>query len=537
MLPDEYDLDDRTLGRALAKVASEVGDKPFIIDVEGDSISYAQADRCANQIGRGAAALDISHQEPVLFMLPDGIPLLSLVFGLARRGAIQVPVNVAYRGSFLSRIINDSCGRNLVIHVDYLERLAQVSAELSHLRRCIIHPYVPENVPSAISSSFELLGFDALIATDDSPLETGPSFHDLAGIMYTSGTTGASKGVMICHAHAYRYANNPGTGCCIDDRVYTAGLPLFHIAGQWAVVYRAMLRGATVILRRGYRNQYFWADIREYGVTMTQLLGAIANFLWQQPAAASDADNPLQRAGMYPVIPQWRAFSERFGVDLWTTYASTECPPPCNQKAGDSFPNLQYVGDLKDTVECKILDAEDNELGKGEIGEICVRPQHSWEIMQGYWNNPGASVAAFRNLWFHSGDFGYVDGQKRLHFVDRATDSMRRRGENISSMEVEGIVNQHPSVLESAAFPVWAEESEQEVMIAVTLIPGHDLEPELLVEFLNERMPYFMVPRYVDIVDDLLKTPTGKIRKNKLREQAVTRTTWDRVAAGVKLRR
>ena len=537
MLPEEYDLDDRTIGRVLAMAARQVGDKPLIIDVAGHAISYAESDRCANQIGRGVSNLGIAHQEPVLFMLPDGIPLLLLVFGLARRGAIQVPVNTAYRGAFLSRIINDSTSRNIVIDAEYLDRLAQVSAELTHLRRCIIHPHIPDKVPANIASRFELLDFDALSSDDYSPLDTGPSFHDLAGVMYTSGTTGVSKGVMVCHAHAYRYANNLGTRCSIDDRFYTAGLPLFHIAGQWAVVYRAMLRGATVILRRGYRNQYFWKDIREHGATMTQLLGAIANFLWQQPNGDNDADNPLERAGMFPVIPQWEAFAKRFGVELWTTYGSTECPPPCNHQAGVPFPNLQYVGDLKDTVDCKILDPNDKERAHGEVGEICVRPRNPWEISQGYWNQPEASVAAFRNLWFHSGDFGYVDAESRLYFVDRATDSMRRRGENISSMEVEGIVNQHSSVLESAAFPVWADESEQEVMITVTLIPGCSLEPESLIYFLNERMPYFMVPRYVDLVDEIIKTPTGKMRKNKLRERGLTATTWDRVAAGIKLTR
>ena len=506
-LPDEYDLDDRTLGRILAIVAQRLGEHPLLIDVAGDSISYAQSDRRANQIARGVSDLGIAHQEPVLFMLPDGINLLLLVFGLARRGAIQVPINPAYRDSFLSRIINDSTSRTLVIDAEYLDRLSVVVDDLTYLRRCVIHPRIPEKVPQNLVSRFELLDFDTLSSDDHSPLEHGPSYKDLAGIMYTSGTTGASKGVMVCHAHAYRYANNPGARCSTNDRFYTAGLPLFHIAGQWAIVYRSMLHGATVILRRGYRNQYFWKDIREHGATMTTMLGAIANFIWQQPQRHDDADNPLERAGIFPLIPQWEAFTERFGVKLWTTYASTESPPPCTHRAGAPFPALQYVGKLKDAVECKIFDERDNECARGAVGEICVRPQHPWEITTGYWNRPAATVAAFRNLWFHTGDFGYVDTHDRLYFVDRATDSMRRRGENISSMEVEGIVNQHPDVLENAAFPVWADESEQEVMITVIPLPGCSPDPEDLIRFLNQRMPYFMVPRYIDVVTEIAKTP------------------------------
>ena len=536
-LPEEYDLEDRTLGRVLTIAARQLGGKPLVIDVTGDAISYAEADRRANQIGRGLSDLGVAHQEPVLFMLPDGIDLLMLVFGLARKGAVQVPINLAYRGSFLSRIINDSTSNTLVIDADYLDRLSAVADELAHLRRCVIHPRVPETVPENLASRFELLDFETLSSADHSPLEDGPSYRDLAGIMYTSGTTGASKGVMVCHAHAYRYANNSGARCSTNDRYYTAGLPLFHIAGQWAIVYRSMLHGATVILRRGYRNQYFWKDIREHGATMTSLLGTIANFIWQQPPKHDDADNPLERAGIFPLIPQWEAFAKRFGLKLWTTYASTESPSPCTHRAGTPFVTRQYVGQLKDTVECKILDERDNECAGGSIGEICVRPQNPWEITSGYWNRPGTTVAAFRNLWFHTGDLGYIDAENRLYFVDRATDSMRRRGENISSMEVEGIVNQHPDVLESAAFPVWADESEQEVMITVIALPGCSLDPEVLTRFLNQRMPYFMVPRYIDIVAEIAKTPTGKMRKNKLREQGVTASTWDRVAAGVKLTR
>jgi len=470
-------------------------------------------------------------------MLPDGIDLLALTFGLARRGAVQVPVNLAYRGSFLSHIINDSNSHTLVIGAEYLDRLALVSAELTHLRRCIIYPRVPDTVPPEVASKFELLEFNALESNDGCAFSGGPSYYDLIGVMYTSGTTGTSKGVMVCHAHAYRYANNLGAKCSTDDRYYTAGLPLFHVAGQWAIVYRALLGGATVILRRGYRNEYFWNDIREHGATMTSLLGAIANFIWQQPVRADDADNPLRRAGIYPVIPEWEAFAKRFSVKLWTTYGSTECPPPVEHQAGQPIPTLRYVGTLKDSVDCKILDAFDNECEPGQIGEICVRPHNPWELTLGYWNQPQATADAFRNLWFHSGDSGYVDTDNGMYFVDRVSDSMRRRGENISSIEVEGIVNQHPDVLESAAFPVWADESEQEVMIAVTTRTGCSLDPAALLRFLNERMPYFMVPRYVDVVDEIEKTPTGKMRKHKLRDQGVTASTWDRVAAGVKLER
>ena len=183
------------------------------------------------------------------------------------------------------------------------------------------------------------------------------------------------------------------------------------------------------------------------------------------------------------------------------------------------------------------MDEHDIEVPRGSVGEICVRPRDPWEIMVGYWRNPEATARAFRNLWYHSGDAGYMDEEGRLYFVDRVSDSLRRRGENISSMEVEDVVNQHPAVMECAVFPVWAEESEQEVMAAVVIQAGARLDPEEFTRFCNERMPYFMVPRYVDVVDEIPKTPTGKMEKYRLRERGVTGTTWDRVAAGIRLAR
>ena len=546
-LPDEYPLEERTVGRILARASAELGDAPLVVEVGGGTISYREMDERATRIARGLAALGIEKGDPVLFMMPDGIDLAALFCGLSRRGAPEVPINLAYRGAFLRRIVNDSLARTIVIDAGFLERLDAVAGELESLERCIVYPELPDALPERIAGRFETLPFAALeeesgIVTDGdggTALEDAPTYRDLIGIMYTSGTTGASKGVMVCHAHAYRYAWNVTRNHAVGrgDRYYSAGLPLFHIAGQWGVLYGSMLRGATVILRRGYRNEYFWNDISGHGATSVFLLGAIANFLWQQPESPHDADTPLQTVGMYPVIPEHEAFARRFGVKIASGYGSTENPGPCFHMPGTPFPNNQCVGELSERAEVRIVDENDIEAPRGTVGEICVRPRHPWEIMVGYWRNPEATAHAFRNLWYHSGDAGYMDEEGRLYFVDRVSDSLRRRGENISSMEVEDVVNQHPAVMECAVFPVWAEESEQEVMVSIVTHPGTRLDPVEFTRYCNERMPYFMVPRYVDVVDEIPKTPTGKMEKYRLRERGVSDATWDRVAAGVRLAR
>jgi len=538
-LPDEFPIEQRTVGQILRQAAARYQDKPVVIDVEGPTLSFRQLDDWSTRIANGLIANGIEFQQPVLIMLPDVVELVALWAGLARRGAVEVPINLAYRGLFLSRIVNDSTATTLVVHQDYLERVADVAAELETLERLFVFPVVPDDLPDVISKRFQVRDFGDIDGDDQSPVEVDVSYRDMIGIMYTSGTTGVSKGVMVSHAHAYRYARNVSMnhGVTDQDRYYTAGLPLFHIAGQWGVVYGSIMRGATVLLRRGYKNDLFWKDIAEHGGTVVFMLGAIANFIWQQPESAEDAHTPLEKVGMYPVIPEHEAFAERFGVLIASGYGSTENPGPCSHSLGSPFPNNQCVGYLKDTVQTRILDENDVPCAPGVVGEICCRPNNPWEVMLGYWNKPGATVKAFRNLWFHTGDAGYVDEQGRLYFVDRVTDSLRRRGENISSMEVEDIVNQHEQVLECAVFPVWADESEQEVMVALTCQRGSTVEPAELIAFCNQRMPYFMVPRYIDIVEEIPKTPTGKIQKFPLRERGITASTWDRVAEGVKLKR
>jgi len=298
-----------------------------------------------------------------------------------------------------------------------------------------------------------------------------------------------------------------------------------------------MICGATAVLRQGYKNEYFWADIAKYECTVTFLLGAVANFLWQQPETDDDAKNSLERVGMVPLIAEYEGFAKRFGLQLTTGYASSESAMPTVIVAGDPMISSRCIGPVRDEYEVAIFDEHDRGLPVGEMGEICVRPAETWSLMQGYWKRPEATAKAFRNLWYHTGDAGYRGEDGCIYFVDRLTDSMRRRGENISSMEVEGDINQHPEVLECAVFPVWDENTEQEVMAVITPKPGSEIDPAELIRFLNRLMPYFMIPRYIEFTEALPKTPTGKIQKFSLRERGVTADTWDRVAAGVALER
>ncbi len=542
--PSNLPLEERTVGRILARQADRFADKNFIETTSGDCISYRDMHLRSNQFAQGAAAFGIEYQEPVLVMLPDTIDYVTVWCGLAKRGAIEVPINLAYRKNILKRLCNDSTAKKIIIDCQYVERLEEIADDLEHLDCVILYAEDQKldsygTLPPKLAQTYQVAGFEDLFSDISTDFEPAPQFSDLVGIMYTSGTTGASKGVSTTHSHSFCYADGAAEIFYLseEDRFYTAGLPLFHLAGQWGVCYASMIYGATVVLRKGYRNDNFWPDIAEHSCTVVFLLGAIANFLWQQPKLPEDSETPLKKVGMFPVMTEHKQFRERFGVEISTGYGSTESPCPVIHHFDEPLPNHQCVGFPTGRYDVKILDENDQVCTTGTVGEICTRPRAPWEIMLNYWRQPEYTAKVFRNLWYHTGDAGYQDDEGRLFFVDRLTDSMRRRGENISSMEVEDEVNQHPDVLECAVFPVLAEHSEQEVMVVITPQPDVTIEPEKLIRFLDQRMAYFMIPRYIEFTAAIPKTPTGKMEKYKLRAKGITPSTWDRVAAGIKLSR
>ena len=543
-IPSNLPLEERTVGQILTRQADRFADKNFIETTSGDCITFRDMHLRSNQFAQGTAAFGIEYQEPVLVMLPDTIDYVTVWCGLAKRGAIEVPINLAYRKSILERLCNDSTAKKIIIDHQYVDRLEEIADDLEHLDCVILYAEdrnldPPCILPPRLAQTCRVARFNDLFSDTNTNFEPAPQYSDLVGIMYTSGTTGASKGVSTTHSHSFCYADGAAEIFYLseEDRFYTAGLPLFHLAGQWAVCYASMIYGATVVLRKGYRNDYFWPDIAEHNCTVVFLLGAIANFLWQQPRLPQDRETPLKKVGMFPVMTEHEAFCERFAVEISTGYGSTESPCPVIHHFDEPLPNNQCVGFPTGRYDVKILDENDQACATGVVGEICTRPKAPWEIMLGYWRQPEYTAQVFRNLWYHTGDAGYQDDQGRLYFVDRLTDSMRRRGENISSMEVEDEVNQHADVLECAVFPVWVEHSEQEVMVVITPRPGITIEPEELIRFLDQRMAYFMIPRYIEFTEAIPKTPTGKMEKYKLRTKGITPKTWDRVAAGVKLSR
>lgn len=525
---------EQDFATVLAKRVERSPNKPWLL-WEGGSLSYREADERSGRLAQGFADNCVAAGDTVLVMLPDTADFILTWCALSKIGAIEVPINVHYRGTILSYVINDSAARTIVIAAEYLDRLEAVADQLGTVEQLIIYDGSAESV-AALDARYRVRFFQDLFVEADWQ-GTGPRFCDLMAVMYTSGTTGPSKGATITHAHAYEYAFGVVEMLELEDSdIYYAPLPLFHIAGQYAVVYCSCIAGATTVIPGPFSPSRFWDDVGRYDATASFLLGAMANFLYQQEPATNDTENSLQRVLMVPLIPEVEEFKRRFGCLVSSTWGGTEMN--CPMRTGFALVDNKSCGRVaSDRYDVRIVDENDQEVPVGVPGEALVRAKEPWIISNGYWNHPEWTVKAWCNQWFHTGDMLMCDERGNYTFVDRSKDAIRRRGENISSMEVEDEINAHPDVLECAVIPVDSAETEQEVMAVVVAKEGQRIDSEQLIRFLEPRMAYFMIPRYVEYVEALPKTPTGKIQKFSLRDKGVTSATWDREMVGVKLSR
>jgi crotonobetaine/carnitine-CoA ligase len=445
---------------------------------------------------------------------------------------VEVPVNTAYVGGFLSHVLNDSGAAVLVTEDRYVERIMAVAGDLTSLRTLVVRGDAA--AADAAARRFRVVPFgEAEAAPPLPPAPAGPG--DLIAYMYTSGTTGASKGVLISHAHAYTYASREDQDRPRDGDRILVTLPLFHLAGQWYGVYQSLIHQVRCVLEPGFSVSRFWDVAREHGITVTVMLGAMAELLQQQPPRPGDADNPLELAIMAPLASDVDGFRNRFGIEVAAVYGMSEVGavlngPPDTIVGGEcGFP--------RDGYELRLVGEAGQDVVPGQVGELWVRPQYPQTVMAGYHNLPEKTAETIRDGWVHTGDAFRRDEHGRFFFADRMKDSLRRRGENISSFEVERVINEFPAVYESAVVAVPSELTEDEIKAVVVPREGQQVSPEELTRFLIGRLPYFMVPRYLELAAQLPKTPTQKVHKHLLRERGITGGVWDREAAGIVLRR
>ena len=525
---------DRTLGNLVATRARELGDKTFLY-FRDQEISYKEFDRKSNTVANNLQRMGIGKGDKVAIMMPNCPEWYYVWLGLAKIGAIEVPLNTAYRGDLLGYQIDQSDSRWVVIQDQLVDRLGIIQENLSKVERVVVHSEsgsVPSiNLSQAITHLGELLEG----STEYAYAEVKPS--DIYAIQYTSGTTGASKGSMTPHAFAFAFipVHLRACGYTSSDVLYTC-LPLFHGNPQVLTTIVAMVAGAKVALGEHFHATTFWDEMRKYGATAFNYIGGILNMLYKQPESPKDRDHSVRVAfGAAAPANLWTAIEERFGFQIVEGFGLTEsgailCNFGPNRKAGS-------LGKPHEIYDVAIFGDDDQPAAPNEIGEIVGKPRIPYAMTQGYYKMPDKSLETFRNFWFHTGDLGYYDEQGYYFFVDRKKDAIRRRGENISSFEVEKVINANPKVLESAALAHPSEMGEDEVRVAVILKEGQTMTPLELVQWCEERMAYFMVPRFVEFRTSFPKTPTDRVEKYKLRQEGLPPDHWDREKAGYKLKR
>lgn len=530
----DFPLSDRVLPEVLRRAAEAQPEWPLIL--HGNEVfSYADAERTSTQLAHGLRKWGVVRGGRVASLLDNSPRYVLTLFAVAKLGALNVPINTAARGDLLRYYLQDAGCTHVIVQDTYLAALREAWPDI-HIPIAVMPT---EGSPATGAPAL----WDDLLAdgeaSRESSLDVALHAWDPWLILYTSGTTGPSKGSICPNAHSLSIARTQATRMSLepDDRLYTC-LPLFHGNALNYSTLTALWARATIALETRFSASRFWADIQRYRATQFNAMMIVTSILEKLPITPEEKNNPVRIAAIVPPPANRAQLEERWGLKIMSQYALSEACPIAVLAPGEAYDKPRTSGRIADNVEVRIVDENDMEVPRNTAGEIVIRARQPWTMFNGYYGKPEATVAAFRNLWFHTGDRAYLDDDGYLFFVDRVKDAIRRRGENISAFEIETILAGHDAIREAAAVPVPSELGEDEVAVFIVRSAA-ELTEEAVIEYAVRNMAYFMVPRYVQFVADLPKTPSQKISKIALRERAKStyRQMWDREAHGIEVNR
>lgn len=463
------------------------------------------------------AAQGVTRGDRVLLMSANRLELLDTILACMWMGAVAVPINTATTTQQLQHILENSGAQIALADNDGVSALQQLGfyADLTQIWS------FDANVVGAVE------GVNAIPLSDEE-LEPAPVLPgETAAILYTSGTTGVAKGVTCPHAQFYWWGRNMATQMPLhsDDVLHTM-LPLFH-TNALNTFFQALISGAVFVIGKKFSASRFWNELTASGATFTYLLGAMVGILMNRPQDEFNAAHTV-RAALAPATPadMLFAFQERFNVALIDGFGSTETNSVIAADLNDLRPG--YMGKIQPGFEARVIGPDGTILPAGEAGELLLRSSQPYAFATGYFRMPEQTAEAWQDLWFHTGDRVVIEADGAVRFVDRIKDLIRRRGENISSVEVEEAARRHPGVSEAAAYGVASEIGEEEVQISVTVRNGSVLDPAELHAFLSKELPYFAVPRFIVVEQNLPKTANGKISKAPLRARGIVTSAWDK---------
>jgi crotonobetaine/carnitine-CoA ligase len=509
---------ERTLPAMLLRQAERHGDKPLVS--AGDvRWTYAEATAAAAQVAATLSAAGIGAGDRVAIICSNRVELLGLLLGCGWLGAVAVPINVASRGPQLQHVLSNSGARLLVLEADFAENLAMLEPG-----KLAVEAIWTIGSPGDLRFG-DIVPMAMPLGGERIPAAT-PKPSDLWMILYTSGTTGPSKGVCCPHAQYFWWGVNSAALLEVQrDDILCSSLPLFH-TNAINTFFQALLTGASVCYEKRFSASGFYSALARHRATVTYVLGAMVPILLSRPGAAEERDHAT-RIALAPGVPaQFHAeFTRRTGIRLVDGWGSTETNFVLGTTAAHLQPGL--MGPVFEGFDARVVDDQDEAVPDGTAGELIVRADDPFAFATGYFGTPEKTVEAWRNLWFHTGDRVVRQPDGYFRFVDRLKDAIRRRGENISSFEVEQVLLSHPAIANAAVFPVPSPLGEDEVMAALILHPGVKLMPADLIAYCAPRLPYFALPRYLEFATELPMTENGKVQKYKLRERGITQQTWD----------
>nr|WP_271863619.1 ATP-dependent acyl-CoA ligase [Paraglaciecola sp.] len=500
----------------------------ILLDFSGDLFSYADVEKLANRMAHSLQDLGLQRGETLVSMLDNNVDAVTSWLAVNKLCAVSVPINTALRGAFLAHQISDADCKILICEADYVERVIAVADTLPNIE-LILYRGELERLPD---SSMRVLALDEYRGSNEEDFEAKPSPSDLACIIYTSGTTGPSKGCMLSYNFMCSLARlQLRAGPATKDDITITPLPLFHMNALCVGIISNILVGARVAIVPRFSVSKFWPEVERSGATIASILGSMGWLL----AQAADDESMLKCIGQIHTVrgnpfteEAKRVWRERFGARQvgGNGYGLTEA---CviTSLAGGEYAAPGSSGKRISEYDVRIVDDLDRELPANTSGEVIVRPLHPDIMFMGYWRRPEETLKLMRNMWFHTGDIGKFDEDGFFYFIDRKKDYLRRRGENISSFEMEAAFSDHPDIVEVAVHAVPSDKGEDDVKITAILREGATLAAADLFQWSKDVVPYYALPRYIEFRSSLPKNPQGRVLKYLLRDEGKTAGTWD----------
>jgi carnitine-CoA ligase len=556
---------EEVVTKSLEYWSEAAGEKTFLYYGEDEKrISYQKFNQLTNSIGHSLLSRGIQKGDRIAVFLKNPLISTMVMFGIWKCGAVFSPINFNYRGKLLSYQLKDSQPKMLITERLMVPILNEISTEVGEMTTIVHNPmdgdhdFIAELTDISLDANYNEASLERLLRGDTSNLDVELNYWDTANIIYTSGTTGPAKGVVQSHRWINGYTVGSRQMISSDDVIYN-DLPLYHVGGAFFNIAKAAYEGCTVALWDKFSPQQFWSRINKSGATMVTLLDVMIPWLMNATPNENDRNNTLNKVHMQPLPKYHNEIAKRFGFDIVTAgFGQTESGNPLisiilETEEGEGTPESLYKGLSREEIiaQCKlnktpiingnqelkkgfmgtppayfeiaILDDHDLEVPVGQVGHLAIRPRLPHLVLSEYLNKPESTVKSFKNLWFHTGDAGYLGEDGNYYFVDRLGGVIRCRGEKISSYQLEDIINGHPEIELTAAFPVPAEVGdEDDVAIYTVKKTGSSLTEEELKDWVKDKLPKYMWPKYIRFTYELPRTPTNKIEKYKLREELMS---------------